>query len=224
MTKLYLTFFVILTCTIHVSSQITFKGCTGILGDQDFYLSNTGTTDDSGNIRNTYETQPSDFTQSCPAGVCELRIIWNTSLDRWEIQLDNDGPLNTPDYTTAVMYYNTTPSLPNPPDLTLGSWVNAEGYCPETITTLTGSVQGNTLGNDEVALISNVSLYPNPSSNFIVVDGLTNTTTFNIYNLVGMHLKNGKISNKEKLNIQNLNNGIYLLKLENGTTFKFIKE
>ena len=88
--------------SVSLHAQITFRGCTSsVLGEQDFVLSYTGTIDDEGIIRKTYESFPADFAQSCPAGVCELRIIWNIGAARWEIQLDNDGPVGTPDYTTS---------------------------------------------------------------------------------------------------------------------------
>lgn len=37
-------------------------------------------------------------------------------------------------------------------------------------------------------------------------------------------MKNGSISNQEKINIQNLTNGRYFLKFQNGNTFNFIKK
>ncbi len=127
-------------------SQITFRGCTtNGLGNQDYTLSNTGTTNDGGTVRNTFESTPSDFGQGCPAGVCEIRMIWNISASRWEVQLDNDGPVGTPDYTTSPLYFNTTASFPNPPDLTLGTWADASGgACPiGELVTLSGDVQSS---------------------------------------------------------------------------------
>lgn len=131
--------------TFSMQAQVTFRGCVaGALGAQDYTLTNSGTTNDAGTSRNFFESAPLNFAQSCPAGVCELRIIWNNSSSRWEIQLDNDGPLGTPDYNTGVLYYNTTASIPNPPDLSLGSWVDGTGgVCSDAITTLSGDVQSS---------------------------------------------------------------------------------
>ncbi len=136
-------FTLVLLCVLcsYAPGQITFQGCDAILAPQNYTLSLTGTTNDGGVIRNTYETLPADFMQGCPAGLCELRIIWDVTQDRWELQLDNDGPLGAPDYTTADMYVNLSASAPNPPDLSLGTWVNA-GFCLTAITTLSGDVQG----------------------------------------------------------------------------------
>lgn len=124
-------------------AQITFKGCLGIVSNQDYTFTKTGTTSHAGITRNVYETSPSDFTQSCSAGNCELRIIWDNGQSRWEIQLDNDGPANSPDYTTAELYVNTAASYPNPPDLSLGTWESI-GFCPDAVSTLSGDVQSST--------------------------------------------------------------------------------
>ncbi|MBC6994105.1 T9SS type A sorting domain-containing protein [Neolewinella lacunae] len=137
-------FILVLLCALcsYSEGQITYRGCIGVLGAQNFTLSLSGTTNDGGVIRNTYESLPGDFTQSCPAGVCELRIIWDVTQDRWEIQLDNDGPLNAPDYTTAELYFNLSASAPNPPSLSLGTWNNA-GFCADPVAILTGDVQSS---------------------------------------------------------------------------------
>lgn len=168
-------FTLLLLCSFWNSGigQITFQGCNPVLSPQNYNLINTTTTNDAGTIRNTYESSPADFTQSCAAGVCEVRIIWSIANSRWEIQLDNDGPLGTPDYTTAVLYFNTTASFPDPPSLTLGTWTDA-GSCGGTgsISTFSGNVQ-NTVssGAPEIDIIGN---------GFSIVDGdVTPSTTDN---------------------------------------------
>ena len=45
-----------------------------------------------------------------------------------------------------------------------------------------------------------------------------------ISNTIGTEVKNGKIFDLEKINIQNLTNGVYFLKFENGSTLKFLKK
>lgn len=49
-------------------------------GPRIFTLSTTGTINNSGTIRNTFESTPNaialDWT-SCPARVCEVQIIWS---------------------------------------------------------------------------------------------------------------------------------------------------
>lgn len=107
--------------------QITYNGCSNLItaGPSPYTLSQTGTTNDGGTIRNSYAGPP----VSCSAGVCNFTMIWNIGAQRWELSLPGIGPL----------HYNTSASVPNPPDLTLGTWVNDQGC--STISTLSGDIQ-----------------------------------------------------------------------------------
>lgn len=67
-----------------------------------------------------------------------------------------------------------------------------------------------------------ITTYPNPSSDFIYFKGLTKNENYTVYNSIGTKIFSGN-TNKE-IDIQNLTNGIYLLKLDNGNTSKFIKQ
>ncbi len=81
----------------------------------------------------------------------------------------------------------------------------------------------STLSLNQVSLNKTIEIYPNPSHNFINIVGLNKGENYKIFNTLGKELVNGKISNQEKINIQNLANGVYCLKFENGNNFKFIK-
>lgn len=77
---------------------------------------------------------------------------------------------------------------------------------------------------DLADLKDKIKVYPNPSSNFVKVEGLTSETGFKIFNTSGTLVKSGKTKNSENIDIQNFPKGIYLLKLDSGKTLKFIKE
>jgi hypothetical protein len=199
-------------------AQITYRGCTTSgLGDQDYILVQTGTTNDGGIIRNTFESAPLDFLQSCPAGTCEIRIIWNIGLSRWEVQADNNGPITTPDYDLAVFYYNATASEPNPPGLTLGTWVDGTGgLCPSAeITVMAGDVQDTPLGIDDVALLNRqITMFPNPTDNELKIESLIHTLeSVTIYTLLGEKVLSIS-SNFNQINISDLASNIYLVKIE----------
>ena len=81
-----------------------------------------------------------------------------------------------------------------------------------------------TLGTDNFELKNMIKLFPNPSSEFIQLSGLISKERYKIYNILGAEVKKGSISNQEKIDIRNFTNGLYLLKLENGNTSKFVKE
>jgi len=83
---------------------------------------------------------------------------------------------------------------------------------------------GNTLSTEHFDLIDKIILYPNPSSDFIQISSLIETKKYQIYNSLGTLISSDIISANENINIINLTNGLYFLKLENGSTFKFIKE
>ena len=70
----------------------------------------------------------------------------------------------------------------------------------------------------------NSYLYPNPSNSFIQISGLNKKTEYSIINILGHKISNGTVNYNERINTQNLNNGLYFLKLKNGGVLKFIKK
>lgn len=82
--------------------------------------------------------------------------------------------------------------------------------------------ESQTLNVTEQDFNNIISLYPNPASSFIYFNGLTKNQNYIVYNTIGSKILSGN-TNKE-INIQGLTNGVYLLKFENGTTKKFIKQ
>ncbi|MEC3906035.1 T9SS type A sorting domain-containing protein [Tamlana sp. 2201CG12-4] len=66
--------------------------------------------------------------------------------------------------------------------------------------------------------------YPNPTSNNIKIIGLKKTEPYKIYDLLGHILQMGIVKKDDKINLQNLTKGLYLLKLGKKKTIKLIKE
>ncbi len=106
---------------------------------------------------------------------------------------------------------------------------NAEVYLTsQSLGILKDNISLETLGNQDLAnLKDGISIYPNPTKNFINIKLDKNVTKFkaSLYNAAGQVLLNTE--NKSSINISNLNNGVYFLKIqpENGkaTTKKIIK-
>jgi len=69
-----------------------------------------------------------------------------------------------------------------------------------------------------------MKIFPNPSNNFIEINGLTTIENYRIYNSLGKEIKKGVVFENKKINIQNLDDGIYFLKIKNTNSIKFIKE
>jgi hypothetical protein len=62
--------------------------------------------------------------------------------------------------------------------------------------------------------VTSFKLDPNPSSDFIKLSGLSKSERFSIHNILGEVISKGVISNKDKIDIQNFNDGIYFLKFK----------
>ncbi|WP_430409867.1 T9SS type A sorting domain-containing protein [Kordia sp.] len=212
MKNIYIVFTLLSLLCLEGHAQITFRGCTGAMGSQDFVLTNTDTNTDAGIVRNTYESTPLNFGQSCPAGVCEMRIIWNDVADRWEMQLDNDGPVNMPNYSTGILYFSTTASHPNPPDISSGNWQSA-GFCPDAISTMSGDVDdGTTLGLTTLDVENKIiKIYPNPTKGILKIKSEIAIKKITIHSIIG-----AKIFTTSELafDVSNLQTGIYMMNIE----------
>ncbi|MBD3864691.1 DUF5050 domain-containing protein [Olleya marilimosa] len=60
--------------------------------------------------------------------------------------------------------------------------------------------------------------------NFIKINNLKTSEKYIIYDLSGREVIKGIIFPKEEINIRNISSGLWILKLENGSTFKFLKK
>ncbi len=81
-----------------------------------------------------------------------------------------------------------------------------------------------TTGTVETIRETKISLFPNPTTNFIQVNGLTQTENYEIFDVVGSKVKDGFIANNEKIDVTFLKKGFYLIKFENNTTVRFCKK
>lgn len=131
------------------AQNIVFSGCNGsgsmleTAAPNNYTFVNVGT-DATG--RNIFQTNPFDGAQSCSLGVCELQISWNAANSRWEMVADD--LVDAVAYNgTNLLLFNTSASTPNPPDASLGAWIDANagnpsGDCDGTpVSSLTGDVQ-----------------------------------------------------------------------------------
>jgi hypothetical protein len=68
------------------------------------------------------------------------------------------------------------------------------------------------------------NLFPNPSSDYIIIDNVFKIEHYKIYNIMGGKVVEGNAFKNEKIDIRYLDNGAYILKMSNGHTAKFIKQ
>ena len=83
----------------------------------------------------------------------------------------------------------------------------------------------NVLSNNDINSKSKtVYISPNPAHGYIQVFDVKDKEGYTINNVLGAEITTGSISDKQKIDISKLTNGVYFLKLENGATIKFLKE
>lgn len=71
-----------------------------------------------------------------------------------------------------------------------------------------------------------ITIFPNPSSDFISINGVTGTIQVLMYDITGRLLLNNQIDGNNKVDIRKLNAGVYLVKLPNifkNTVFRIVK-
>ena len=76
----------------------------------------------------------------------------------------------------------------------------------------------------KITYLPNVSIYPNPSSNYINIQNIEGE--YSIINLIGNTISKGTLRNN-KIDISNFSNGVYIVKIsnqKNNYLTSFIKE
>lgn len=214
MKKLLLLLSVLGLCVTVKAQTITFNGCHPMFDNQNFVF-NLETTDASG--RNVYSTSPVDENQTCGGlGTCEFKILWSSANSRWEFIADSgNGDFVNP----FLIFYNTSASTPNPPDLTLGTWIEniavTNSDCGGNLTgsnaVLTGFVQSTVLGIADFSVNKGVVVYPNPAMEMITVESNSLIHDFSVINLQGQIVLN--VVNGNVANVSGLQNGIYFLRI-----------
>lgn len=78
--------------------------------------------------------------------------------------------------------------------------------------------------DDSKLKTTDLSIFPNPSADFIQVSGLTNSENYSLFDSSGKEIKRGIVSESETIDINHLSQGTYFIKFINTTALKFIKE
>lgn len=105
-------------------------------------------------------------------------------------------------------------------DIKITAWTsgnNGGGYTYERSTDQNLSVNGIDAEHD-------VRLYPNPSSDYVQVKGLKRSQNFSLYNVLGVEITSGNISNNDQIDIKDYPSGLYFLNFDNVNAIKFLKK
>lgn len=78
------------------------------------------------------------------------------------------------------------------------------------------------VGDSEYA---GVEVFPNPAREFITVTGLKSAKRYNVYNVLGAKVLSGEVSNRQTIDVRNLQKGLYFLRFPDGggVEIKFLK-
>lgn len=82
----------------------------------------------------------------------------------------------------------------------------------------------SSVGIDEPGSDKTIAVYPNPSGDYIQIDGLHKTQNFKAYDTAGKVVHSGTISKNGRVDISSFPKGLYFLDLEDGSTLKFVVE
>jgi len=69
-----------------------------------------------------------------------------------------------------------------------------------------------------------ISVYPNPTNNYLFIEGNKNSISVSIYNLLGKKVMS--VKNTNRVDVRDLSNGVYTIRISDGvsqTDRKFIK-
>ncbi|MCF8272313.1 MAG: T9SS type A sorting domain-containing protein [Flavobacteriaceae bacterium] len=160
--------------------------------------------------------------------------VYNRVLTPMEIGADwnLENPISTAD---LIASYNFNQGIANGANSTITVLIDSSPANNDATLnnfSLTGTnsnwvssgVNFSTLSVLDFTVKNTIRLYPNPAKDTFKLSGLFKIKNYSIYNTLGSLVKKGNISAIDEINIQNLTKGMYFLKLEDGNTFKFVKE
>ncbi|QBZ97782.1 DUF4832 domain-containing protein [Flavobacterium sangjuense] len=155
--------------------------------------------------------------------------IVNTDIRTWENSISitqNFNPGITGTFQLYLWMPDKAPSLSSNSDYSIqfansGTWESTTGY-----NNLLQTITLSPLGIEDFDIKNKLSIYPNPSSNFITVQTAGyEKEEIQIYNAIGQLIQTATISNNDRIDVSGFINGIYIIRLKNNPSIssKFIK-
>ena len=105
-------------------------------------------------------------------------------------------------------------------DWSTDNWTNIDA----TSTFVNDEAACGVLSLEDNAFELNVTIHPNPTDNYLFIEGNKNPISISIYNLLGKEVLS--INNTKNINVQALPSGVYVIRISDGvrqTNMKFIK-
>lgn len=155
----------------------------------------------------------------------DFHLEFTTSANRWEVIIRNypTGTGGTGPFVDIIAFYQDVdisgvlaPSA---------GWLSNNTACVIATTVTVVPENLGVLDIERNSLDSKISIYPNPSSDFISVSNLNNTARYKITNITGQTVMSNLIDqNNNQIDIQNLSKGFYFVEIEGNKTIKLIKK
>ncbi len=142
-------------------------------------------------------------------------------------RLDLTLPAPTPELVVTGFTFGANNAYVNEMDFDTGNTIYAFGdyFDGTNITYLLYKADLSTLGIEDNSLNEKqITIYPNPTVDYLEVLNLDTDTNYSIYGVDGKLALTGKTISGEKINVSKLNTGVYFLNLNDGNALKFIKE
>ncbi|WP_082482475.1 BspA family leucine-rich repeat surface protein [Chryseobacterium sp. Leaf394] len=160
---------------------------------------------------------------------------WNLSSLLFGQGMFFNSGLNCQNYDSTIYGWSLNPATPNnislqsasPLTYTHPAAVAARNYLINTKgwTFIGDSYNANCesdLSTSEVALASEISIYPNPVSDFIYIKNLKDIDSYKIFDTSGRIVLQGSF-NEDKIDVRNLTKGNYLLQFKTKNDMKNLK-
>jgi Secretion system C-terminal sorting domain/PKD domain len=80
-----------------------------------------------------------------------------------------------------------------------------------------------TVGLNKITKQSDIKVYPNPAKDFLSIDNVKEKVNLQIFNTIGQLVKEETLTANAKLNIKELETGVYFVSLKSNTTAKTIR-
>jgi hypothetical protein len=106
-------------------------------------------------------------------------------------------------------------------DLKFTSWFSGQGQGGGGFTYERSTDPSLSARNTEAE--QRVSLFPNPSSGYIQVSGIEGVEQYAVFNLLGQEMQNGFVTEMGQIDLNELQKGLYFLRIGNGLTSRFVR-
>jgi len=154
-------------------------------------------------------------------GPRDFKVQYRISGGDWTDVPDSDFHTAN-DWTTGALINLTIPSVCNNQSLINIRWImtsdtasNGQVIAADGKSKIDNIfITGDLLNGDDELFADNVTVYPNPANDFIIVKSIVEAEV-SVFNMNGQKVIGAYINNSDRIDLSQLTSGIYLLRVEN---------